>query len=105
MLLTLEEIKKQCRIDSDMDDEDDFLKLLGAAVQKRTETRLNRTLYAKEVPATDLDGLVMPDDIKMGMLMLCSHFYENRSAVTDFEQTEVPLSYHWLVDPYRFIPL
>ncbi|MBJ2078280.1 head-tail connector protein [Serratia ureilytica] len=78
MLLKLEEIKQQCRIDSDMDDEDEFLKLLGAVVQKRTETRINRTLYADSVPESDPDGLVLPADIKMGMLMLCSHFYENR---------------------------
>ncbi|CCJ98356.1 hypothetical protein BN130_923 [Cronobacter malonaticus 507] len=39
------------------------------------------------------------------MLMLCSHFYENRSSTSDVEMTEMPQSFKWLVDAYRFIPL
>jgi uncharacterized phage protein (predicted DNA packaging) len=107
MILTLEEIKAQCRLEPDFTDEDELLKLIGRAVQKRTETFLNRSLYAVDegIPESDPDGLNLPDDIKMGLLLLVAHFYENREAVTDFEQTEAPLAYQWLVGPYRFIPL
>ncbi|EKC7002262.1 phage gp6-like head-tail connector protein [Cronobacter sakazakii] len=65
----------------------------------------NRRLYATEVPDTDEDGLVVSDDIRQAMLMLCSHFYENRSSTSDVEMTEMPQSFKWLVDAYRFIPL
>ncbi|CAI0962876.1 uncharacterized phage protein (possible DNA packaging) [Serratia liquefaciens] len=107
MLLTRDELKAQCRLDPDFTDEDTLIDLIGRAVQKRTETYLNRKLYSPDsvIPAEDPDGLHIEDDIKMGMLMLASHFYENRSSVTDFEQTEVPQSYNWLVSPYRFTPL
>ncbi|EOV8836315.1 head-tail connector protein [Cronobacter dublinensis] len=37
--------------------------------------------------------------------MLCSHLYENRSSTSDVEMTEMPQSFKWLVDAYRFIPL
>ena len=105
MLLTLEEMKQQCRIEPDFTEEDDLLNQIGSAAQIRTETRINRKLYAEEVPDTDPDGLVLPDDIKQAMLLLTGYWYENRVAVNDFEQAEAPLGYNWLVDPYRHIPL
>ncbi|TNV14908.1 phage gp6-like head-tail connector protein [Buttiauxella sp. B2] len=107
MLLTLKEIKGQLRLDDDFSDEDTLLTLLGNAVQTRTETFLNRTLYATDddIPDTDTDGLHLPDDIKLGMLLLVTHFYENRSSVSEVEKVELPMSFNWLVGPYRYIPL
>ncbi|UXY12069.1 head-tail connector protein [Kosakonia sp. ML.JS2a] len=107
MLLTLSEIKAQLRLDEDFTDEDTLLVLLGSAVQARTESFLNRTLYEKSatVPVEDPEGLAMPDDVKLGMLLLLTHYYENRSSVSEIEKSEMPQSYNWLVGPYRFIPL
>ncbi|VFS40746.1 phage protein DNA packaging protein [Enterobacter cancerogenus] len=107
MLLSPEEIKSQLRLDEDYADEDKFLELLGRAVQARTESFLNRRLYSEEagVPADDPEGLILSDDIRMGMLLLVTHFYENRSTVTEVEKVELPMSFNWLVGPYRFIPL
>ncbi|AKZ72808.1 head-tail connector protein [Enterobacter roggenkampii] len=107
MLLTLPEIKNQLRLEDDFTEEDELLTLLGGAVQSRTETFLNRKLYGptETVPADDPDGLKLPDDVKLGMLMLATHFYENRASVSEVEQLEMPQSYNWLVGPYRFIPL
>ncbi|HHH0277256.1 TPA: head-tail connector protein [Yersinia enterocolitica] len=39
-----------------------------------------------------------------GMLALISHWYENRSSVSDYEQSEVPMSFYFLVGSYRFSP-
>ncbi|ELY9614294.1 phage gp6-like head-tail connector protein [Salmonella enterica] len=105
MLLTLDEIKQQCRIETDFTEDDDLLNRIGAAAQSRTETRTNRKLYADQVPDTDPCGLLLSDDIKQAMLLLVGYWYENRVAVNDFEQSEAPLGYNWLVDPYRHIPL
>ncbi|EFA4420872.1 TPA: head-tail connector protein [Escherichia coli] len=107
MLLTMEEIKAQLRLDEDFDADDRHLQLLACAAQKRTETYLNRKLYAPDetIPDSEPDGLQLPDDIRLGMLMLISHFYENRSTVTDVEKMELPMSFNWLVAPYRLIPL
>ncbi|ENO7475526.1 head-tail connector protein [Citrobacter amalonaticus] len=107
MLLTLPEIKAQLRLDEDFTDEDPFLELLGSAVQARTESFLNRKLYGKDetIPDSDPDGLHLPDDIRLGMLLLLTHYYENRSSVSEVEKSEMPLAYNWLVGPYRFIPL
>lgn len=106
MLLTMEEIKAQLRLDEDFDADNRHLQLLACAAQKRTETYLNRKLYAPDetIPDSDPDGLHLPDDIRLGMLMLISHFYENRSSVTDVEKMELPMSFNWLVGPYRLQP-
>ncbi|WP_234099674.1 head-tail connector protein [Enterobacter roggenkampii] len=104
-LLTLEEIKQQCRVELDFTEDDELLTAIGDAAQTRTETRINRKLYEKEVPDTDPDGLLLPDDVKQALLLLVGYWYENRVAVNDFEQSEAPLAYNWLVDPYRYIPL
>ena len=104
-LLTLEEIKQQCRVELDFTEDDALLTAIGDAAQTRTETRINRKLYAGVIPGMDPDGLVMPADIKQALLLLIGYWYENRVAVNDFEQSEAPLAYNWLVDPYRYIPL
>lgn len=107
MLLKEEEIKAHLRLDDDVYADADFLQLLARAVQVRTETFLNRKLYApgETIPDDDPDGIHLPDDVRLGMLMLVSHFYENRSSLTDVEKLETPMSFRWLAGPYRIVPL
>ncbi|OSN08358.1 hypothetical protein AU510_04325 [Lonsdalea britannica] len=107
MILSLEEIKNQLRIDPDITDEDTLLVALGQAAEARTSTFLNRTLYARsdDVEPNDESALVVTADLRLAMLMLVTHFYENRSSVSNFENTPVPMSYEWIASPYRFIPL
>lgn len=105
MIITLEEIKTQLRLEPEYTEEDALLKALGSAAETRTATFLNRQLYAESVPEADPDGLVLPADVRQGILMLVSHLYENRSSVSDVEMSDIPQSYGWLVSPYRFIPL
>ena len=56
------------------------------------------------VPENDPDGIVMPDDMRLAILFLITHFYENRSTVSEVDMAEMPLSFKWLVGPYRFYP-
>ncbi|MDI0941310.1 head-tail connector protein, partial [Escherichia coli] len=56
-------------------------------------------------PEDDPDGIHLTDDIRLAMLMLVSHFYENRSASTNVEKLETPVSFRWLAGPYRIVPL
>lgn len=57
MLLKEEEIKSHLRLDDGLYSDGDFLKLLAQAVQKRTETYLNRKLYAPEETILTVHGL------------------------------------------------
>lgn len=106
MLLSLEEIKVQLKVDDDFTQEDMLLNLIGSAAQKRTENFLNRKLYeTAAIPSDDPDGLELSDDIRMALLLLVTHWYENRSTVTEVEKLELPMAFNWLVEPYRYIPL
>lgn len=106
MILTKEEIKRQLRLEDDDNTEDELLTAIGAAAESRTRTFLNRPLYAKEedVPDGDERGLVVSADLRLAMLMLVTHFYENRSASSEVEKMEAPMAYNWLAAPYRFYP-
>lgn len=106
MLLTREEIKQQCRLEPECTDEDPLLDLIGQAVQARTETYLNRRLYRPEQPIPDDDtrGLHLTPDMKLGMLLLVTHYYEHRSAISEVEKSEMPMGFVWSLHPYRWIP-
>lgn len=49
MLLELSEIKRQLRLEEDYTEEDELLNMIGSAVEARTVTFLNRTLYETSV--------------------------------------------------------
>lgn len=106
MLLKEEEIKSHLRLDDGLYSDGDFLKLLAQAVQKRTETYLNRKLYAPEetIPEDDPDGMHLTDDVRLAMLMLVSHFYENRSTITDVEKLETPNEFQMACWPLQDCP-
>ncbi|WP_413722690.1 head-tail connector protein [Sodalis sp. RH24] len=103
MLLTLAQIKAQCRIDSDITDEDELLMLLAGAAEARAMAFMNRTIYADVVPDLDLEGILLNDAMRLAMLQIIGHWYEHRSSVTDFEQSEVPMAFKYLLQPYRIL--
>lgn len=108
MILTLDEIRRQLRLESDYTEEDSFLELIGQAAESKTAAYLNRNLYAEEadIPTEgDETALVVTADLRLAMLLLVTHFYEHRFTVSDFEQSITPMAYEWIVGPYRFIPL
>lgn len=103
MLLTLPEIKAQCRIEQDFTEEDTLLTLLAKAAEAKATTYLNRNLYSAvgDIPELDEDGIVLTDDIRLGLLMLISHWYENRSSVSELEMSETPQAFEFLLYPRR----
>lgn len=103
--LTLDQIKGQLRLEPDYTDEDQVLEMYGGAAERAAVKFLNRNLYKESVPDTDPTGLLLETDMTLAMLMTCSHWYENRSPVTEFEQSVVPLTYQFLLCPYRIIPI
>ncbi|OKV26784.1 hypothetical protein AWP49_22120 [Escherichia coli] len=59
MILSIEEIKRQLKLEEDDSSENTLLSALGAAAEARSSTFLNRNLYDKgeSIPETDKDGL------------------------------------------------
>ncbi|MBU9866812.1 head-tail connector protein [Rahnella aceris] len=103
--LTLEQVRAQARLEPDYTAEDSSLTLYASAAENAAIKYLNRNLYKESVPPEDLSGMLITADICLAMLMTTSHWYENRSPVTEFEQSSVPLTYQFLLSPYRIIPI
>ena len=102
---SVEELRYQCRIDSDDDTEDVMLTLYLNASLKHAEKITNCHLYDNAVPDDDPDGLVIEDDIKLALMLLVSHWYENREEATDAAKASIPFGFTSLIEPYRYIPL
>ena len=106
MLITLEDIKSQLRLELDYSEEDAYLTLIGEAAESRLSDYLNRNIYREgtPVPSTDPDGMVMTKSIHLALLFLVTHFYENRSTVSEVEMVELPMAFTWLARPHRIYP-
>ncbi|KZQ32623.1 head-tail connector protein [Enterobacter kobei] len=94
---TLEELRGQCRVDSE--DEDDLLQLYAAAAKQRAESYLCRKLYDETVPDEDPEGLVIGDDVKLAIMLAVGFWYSSREA------SVLPQGFYLLIQPYRYIPL
>lgn len=99
MELTLDELKKQARVE--WDEEDDLLTLYGQAA---CEAVLRYTGRREE----DLIGLnaertgqaELPKAVTVAALMLAAHWYRTREAVSGLTQAVVPYGIEWLLRPW-----
>ncbi|KMJ36676.1 hypothetical protein ABT75_10350 [Salmonella enterica subsp. enterica serovar Typhimurium] len=100
MLLTMEEIKAQLRLDEDFDTDDRHLQLLACAAQKRTETYLNRKLYAPDetIPDSDPDGLLLQDDIRLGTVWVAQRSLK-QSRKLESSGCQQRMSFHLKMSP------
>lgn len=103
-MLTLSMMKKQCRIDPDFTDEDDLLTQFSDAAVRYIENQTDRTMYEFEVdiPEEDDAPMLLDASLRMAMLMLVAHWYENREAViVGSISSAIPLAVESLIQPYR----
>ena len=103
--LTLSQIKQQCRIDEARSDEDDYLMVIADAAELAVQQHLNRNLYIDEVPDDDSTGTVITATIHMAMLLMVAQLYENREATSELTMKEVPLTFSYLLEGARVIPV
>ena len=104
MTITLDEIKSQCRIDDDGQDE--LLEVYLAAAIATIENYTNRKLY-ETLPDDQPDNAQeITGDLKIAILMLVAYMFENRGGwnegqgVSNFDlQPTVRL----IIERYRFI--
>jgi len=127
-MLTLQVIKEHCRLELDESEEDSLLKVYGRAAWRLVESRSGRKLFEvvppegatedqlnDEVflrtllpPGSPENALPVTDDVRVAMLLLVAHWFKNREAVTEANNSgtkDLPLAFAALVDPYRWITL
>lgn len=103
--ITLEEVKHQCRLEIDDTSQDLLLDLYIGAAKHAIEQHTDRELVESLPEAPTARHLVITDDIRLATLLIIGHWFNNRESVADFEKTEVPLAFGFLLSPYRRIPI
>lgn len=99
-MITLEQAKLHCRIEPDIDYEDELLGSYIAAARDHVQMHLDRTIYELAVPEDDKWGLLDNKSIDQATLLLVGHWYANREAVTDLPMNNLPLGFERLLSPY-----
>lgn len=106
MKITLDEVKQQCRIEHEL--EDDLLKSYLDAAKSTLADLTNRTLFEK-LPADPPDNaLEISHDLKVAILMLTAHYYENRGGWNESNNSPnfaLPPTVESIAMRYRFITL
>ncbi|WLF83797.1 head-tail connector protein [Moraxella sp. ZY210820] len=95
MMITLEQVKFQCRIEHD--EEDDILTLYILSAQEFCQNYLDRKIYIDNA-FDDETGIEITPIIKQAMLLLVAHWYAVRELTPN-----VPQSVYELLRPYRLM--
>lgn len=127
-MLTLEQMKAQCRLEQDETEEDDLLRLYGRAARRMVETATGRKLFQVVLPddapvgagddeaylrsllpaGAPANALPVTDDVAVAMLLLVAHWFKNREPVTEAGSSgsqKLPLAFDALTSPYRWFTL
>ena len=93
--LTLDEIKKQCVVDADFHEDDEFLILIGESVEDITANLIDMPL--DELAADHGD---IPTGVRHSMRMLVDYFYSQQRG-SSAEANDIPQSIYTLLKLYR----
>lgn len=99
--ITLSEARKQCEIDADWHNDDNYLLHLIEVSENAVSKQINRPLYA----CVTQEG-ILPPTIKHAVLLTVATLYENREAVSPAQLHKVPMTFDWLcgLDRHYHIP-
>ena len=95
--LTLDLIKKHLNMNADYTAEDDYLTMLGGAVEEVVGKHIDDDLPT--LAKNNNDQLPLP--LVQACLLLLGTYYSNRENVAYTNAVEVPMSYTYLLDLYR----
>lgn len=93
--LTLEEIKKQCTIDPQFDEDNEFLTMLGDSAEDMTEQLLDCSL---DELASEKGGI--PATIRHAMRILVDYFYSVNRGSSD-NAPDIPNAVNIMLKLYR----
>ncbi len=103
-LVSLAEIRQQCRIPADDESGDLMLELYAGAAKKMIENKTGLCLFGTkdEFPVEKgwYQAIDEAPDLKLAILLLITHFFENPSATTDVSTRTLPFSVKDFISPY-----
>lgn len=106
-LVTIEEARQHCRVDSD---DDQMLTLYGRAAEDAAQEFLNRRVYKDEdalavavlAGTAGCDPIVVNDAIRAAVLLTLGHLYANReNVIVGSAVSEMKEGTRSLLWPYR----
>lgn len=98
-LVTLDEVKRQCRLEEQEVGEDPLLTVYITAAARHIEHRIGKPLIDPAGEPVE-GGQPYEGDIKLAALLLISHWYENRESVSAEALTPLPMGVDLLLAPY-----
>lgn len=106
-LLDLSLFKKQLRLEADDDSEDELLTLYLSSAEANISRLLGQKVYRT---TAEIDPLIpyalsleAEPDVTLAILLLASHFYLHREAVSDIEMSEIPMGVKAIVGPLSIL--
>lgn len=106
-LLDIGLFKKQLRLEADYDSEDELLTLYLSSAEANIARLLGQKVYktTAEIDPLIPYALSLEDepDVKLAILLLASHFYLHREAVSDIEMSEIPMGVKAIVGPLSIL--
>ena len=100
-MIPLELVKEHLRIVDDS--ENRYLEGLTLAAIKLFERQTSRILVRpRELPKDEPRAVELDDLITLGILLMVSHWYENREATSTQTISEIPLGIAACWGPHRF---
>ena len=89
-------LKKHLNVDEFFIDDDEYIKALCLAAENAVENHIARPL----TEITNADGK-LPKAVNHAILLLVGHWYANRESVSFAQGQKIPLSYEYLLQPYK----
>ena len=74
--LTIDELKQQCVIDTDFNDDNDYLEALGSTAEELVEQQIDKSLHDV---VSENDGK-LPAPLKHAMKLIVEYLYNNRGS-------------------------
>ena len=111
--LDLARIKSQCRIDADLNLEDDLLVFYGRAAWLKLQDDTDSIVWPSAgdwtaanpgsdiVNPGDVTDLVINEKLELAMLLLVGHWFANREATNQLTIKNIPLGYQCLIHGSR----
>ena len=92
--LTIDQIKKQCVIDDDFLDDDEYLETLGDTAEELVEQEIDNNL----IDVVAENGGVLPKPLQHAMKIIVEYFYNNRGSD---DVAQIPDAFFHMCKLYR----
>ncbi|QPX74974.1 putative head-tail connector protein [Serratia phage vB_SmaS_Opt-169] len=95
---TLEQLKKQCRVD--WSDDDEMIQLYGDTAFEAVSTYLDRKIIPESQTPVDFTEVAYNKKIKMAIFLITDDLYNNRGSQNDYQIYE-NAALKLLLDPMK----